>query len=143
MAKRVMTRLEMLGNGVQYTGLILDQESVNRLLNNPEISQYIGPDWTIKAHHMTIRFGGGLTGTPHESRIGQTEQVNATHIGMTNDKNVIAVAVDGVSDNAIPHVTIAVNENAGGKPHHSNQITNWKPLSRPIRLSGTVEEVLG
>lgn len=138
--RRIETRREMLAaDDVSYSGLVLDQPSVSRLLNNPEISQYIGPDWTVKAHHMTIKLGG-LRGTPHEERLGQTEQINATHVGMTNEKNVLAVAVDGASDNAIPHVTIAVNEGAGGESHHSNQITNWVPLSQPIPLNGVVEE---
>ena len=142
MARRIITRWEMLAEiAPQYSGLVLDQESVNRLLASPEVAQYMNPNWTVKAHHMTIRFGGGLIGTEHEARLGQRETIHATHIGMTDEGTVSAVAVDGISDNAVPHVTLAVDDAAGGEASHSNRITNWVPLQQPITLSGIVEEV--
>ena len=54
----------------------------------------------------------------------------------------VAVRVTGFeSKNKIPHVTMAVNIENGGKPVMSNDIKEWKALETPIKLSGEVKEV--
>ncbi len=45
------------------------------------------------------------------------------------------------SKNKIPHVTMAVNINSGGKPVMSNDIKDWKMLETPIKLVGEVREL--
>jgi hypothetical protein len=51
---------------------------------------------------------------------------------------------DGITPKRKPHVTIAVNTEAGGKPVMSNDITNWIKLDSYINVSGVVtEEKLG
>ena len=53
----------------------------------------------------------------------------------------IAVKVNGFkSNNKIPHVTVAVNTLAGGKPAMSNDITDWHPIQN-IKLTGIVSEI--
>ena len=55
----------------------------------------------------------------------------------------IAVKVEGFdTNNDIPHITLAVNSDAGGKPVMSNQITNWRPISFSLNLTGKVEEIV-
>jgi len=125
---------------VKYSALVLDDQSRNKLLNNKEVMNNVTDEHEVICHHMTIKMGG-LVGTPHESRIGDKEDIIATHVGKTDDDNVIAVKVNGRSDNRTPHVTIAVNRQKGGKPVHSNTISDWILLNKSIQLSGTVEEI--
>jgi predicted kinase len=122
-----------------FASLVLDTNSKNKLLDS--VSKYIPEGWKVIAHHMTINFGKGL---PEDLKndLGQTKMITASEIGIS--EMAIAVKVNGYhSDNAIPHITIAINPN-GGKPIMSNDITDWKPLESPISLSGVVtEEKLG
>lgn len=123
-----------------YSAVVLDDESRGRLLNDPQIKEYINPDHEIIAHHMTIKMGG-LVGTPYEARLNQREVLKVTDIGVSDDGNVVAVKVDGESTNKIPHITISVNRKSGAKPKDSNKITNWKELTSPIKLTGMVKEL--
>lgn len=125
---------------ILYSGVVLDSESRKRLLSSPEIKKYLNSNHEIIAHHMTIKLGG-LSGTSHEKRIGSVEDILATSVGVSDDGLVLAVGVNGVSDNKIPHVTIGVDRQNGGKPVMSNYIKNWIPLENPIPLKGIVEEI--
>ncbi len=126
-------------NEKKFASLVLDDSSKNKLLG--EVSKYIPEGWKVIAHHMTINFGKGL---PEDLKadLGKTKTITANEIGIS--EMAIAVKVNGYhSDNAIPHITIAINPN-GGKPVMSNDITDWKPLESPVRLNGVVsEEKLG
>jgi hypothetical protein len=121
-----------------YSAVVLDNNSHERLVNDPQIVKYLNPKHEIIAHHMTIKMGS-LGKSKHVNRLGKTETLIATHIGMTNDGNAIAVRVDGLSDNQIPHVTLSINTNSNAKPKDSNKITKWIPLKNPIKLTGTVQ----
>ena len=100
--------------------------------------------WKTFAHHMTIVFGKGL---PEDLKgdLGKTVTLTVEELGVSN--MVMAVKVAGYPDSKkiksndnIPHITIAVNVNEGGKPVMSNQITNWKPIEN-FDITGTVTEV--
>lgn len=125
---------------VNYSAIVLDERSRNALLSSPEIKKYFNPDHDIIAHHMTIKMGK-LEGTPYDDDIGKVKHITATHIGITDNSHVVAVKVDGFSLNKNPHVTISVNWGQNARPKHSNDITKWKPLQHPIKLSGVVEEI--
>jgi len=125
---------------VSYSAIVLDDESRNLLLSSPEILKYLNPKHQIIAHHMTIKMGG-LENSAYKNKEGTRETLTATHIGISNDGNVIAVKVDGQSANQIPHITISINRHEKAKPKDSNNITNWKPLKSPIRLTGIVEQI--
>lgn len=124
----------------QYSALVLNKDSKEALLSDPQITKYLNKNHDIIAHHMTIKMGG-IKGTLHEQRIGAIEKIHATHVGQTEDGNVVAVKVDGISDNKTPHITIGVNRDAGAKPVQSNNITKWDILRTPIALLGQVEEL--
>jgi predicted kinase len=114
----------------------LDDASASKLFT--ALSHKIPKGWKVFCHHMTINFGKGL-GKDRMDDLGKRVNLMATDIGISD--MAIAVKVSGYpSDNDIPHVTVAVNTEAGGKPVMSNQITNWKPLSPHINLSGEVTE---
>ena len=70
-------------------------------------------------------------------------------VGVAKNDKVITGLVDlgglpvPMKGPAFPHVTIAVNSEAGGKAHMSNefQISDFEPIP-PIPITGTVEEIL-
>lgn len=120
----------------KFASLVLDDKSKAKLLK--AVIHKIPKDWKVYAHHMTINFGKGL---PDELRndLNQTREIKVTGIGMSDV--ALAVTVEGYpTDNKIPHITIAVNVDGGGKPVDSNKIVNWEKFSNYINLSGTVTE---
>ena len=126
---------ESIKKSKKYCGVLLDKESQNKL--KQLFSSLIPENWSIKCHHMTI--------DPfNECTVGIGESVNLmlTHFGR-NDKvcAVKVVGYKGKTNNAFPHVTIAVNESAGGKAKDSNTITDWTPISKHITLTGTIENL--
>lgn len=126
---------------ILYHAVVLDESSRQKLIKY--FKSIIPEGWEVIAHHMTISFGGEIN--PEIQPIFEKNKglniplmVNEYAI---NDK-VIAVGVSGFpSENTKPHITIAVNKIAGGKPVMSNQLTNWKPLKRPFMIVGKPTEV--
>jgi hypothetical protein len=114
-----------------YCGVLLDEESHRKLLE--EFGHLIPDDWVIKAHHMTIAFG-----KPCEAEEeGKEVELKVVAFGM--DNRVAMVKVSGYrSENETPHITLAVNENGGGKAKHSNEIKGLVPVHKNIILKGTV-----
>lgn len=140
---------------VNYTGIVLDGESRNKLVTllpgsyhdvnstgdsdlNDNFKQglFSIKDWKILAHHMTVSLGP----LPIKMRglLGQDFDLTVTDIGHTD--NVIAVKVDTALDifNEIPHITLAVSPS--GKPEMSNDITDWVSV-KPFKVSGILQEI--
>lgn len=139
---KIMRFKQFLENkSVRYSAVVLDSASHDALIQFPEINSLLTQDHEIIAHHMTIKMGN-ITGTPYAQRLGKAERLFATHVGSLGEGAVVAVKVDGLSDNQTPHVTVAVDRSKGGKPFMSNQIKNWTPLSKPLSLYGTVQEIM-
>lgn len=131
-----------------YSAVLLDEKSHLALVawaeKNVKVNHVRLPilvrdnGWKMFCHHMTIQFPG----TPeYVKQYLETEQkLEVTHVGV-NDK-VVAVRVVGFpSTNKIPHVTVAVNVPAGGKPVMSNDIKDWTPVDNGPKLRGTVKEL--
>lgn len=120
--------------------VVLDNASVDKLIK--AVRHFAPADWKTFAHHMTINFGKGLTGEVKDD-LGKKVSLKAVAVGKSD--MAMAVRVEGYhSDNEIPHITVAVNVAAGGKPANSNKITDWKDLPSYINLNGVVtEENLG
>ena len=119
---------------VLYSAVVLDDKSHKLLLDI--FSDIIPPDWKTFAHHMTIAFGKGVE-NPDE--LGTTVTLKVVELGISD--MAIAARVEGYkSNNAIPHITLAINPN-GGKPVMSNQITNWKPIKN-FDITGIVTNIM-
>ena len=120
---------------ISYTAVVLDEKSHSTLL------QVLGPmipkDWKIYAHHMTINMGP----IDNKDLLGESAELQVTSFAKDNLVMAVGVNSDIPSTNKIPHVTVAVNVNAGGKPFLSNKLTDWKPLGFPLTLTGKVTEV--
>lgn len=120
---------------VLYSGVVLDASSRESLL--AALKGRIPAGWKPVAHHMTTAFGKELAA----GLAGKKGNLKATHVGFDEKLGVLAVRVESdiPSENATPHVTVAVAPH--GKPANSNKIADWKPLPAPIALSGTAEDV--
>lgn len=72
----------------KYSAIVLDNSSHERILNNPEVIEYLNPDHELIAHHMTIKMGG-LEGTEYVDKVGSVMNITATHIGRLSDGSVL------------------------------------------------------
>lgn len=121
---------------VSYSAVVLDPASHGALLD--AMRAHIPSGWKEYAHHMTINLGP-LKGD--RSDLGK--KVTLSVRSWDASDKAVAVAVDGY-DRRMPgtaHVTVAVNSAGGGKPKDSNDLKDWKPMEKPLSLTGTVEEV--
>ena len=125
------------GSRVLYSGVVLDRDSREKLLREIRAVVPIPEGWKVIAHHMTTAFGKAL---PAEL-VGKKGNLRVTHVGIDQKLGVMAVKVESdiPSENATPHITIAVRPDS--KPQFSNQITQWKPLKTPLSLSGKAQDV--
>tara|TARA_R110000796_G_scaffold215732_2_gene331726 strand:+ start:692 stop:1846 length:1155 start_codon:yes stop_codon:yes gene_type:complete len=122
---------------VLYSAVVLTPESRSELLNT--FISRLPEGWKTIAHHMTIVFGKGID---DKSELGKEVELTVTELGISD--MAMAVKVDGYpSSNAIPHITVAVNVEAGGKPFMSNKITAWGSvdLGRTLKLYGIVTDI--
>ena len=117
-----------------YTALVLTHQDHTRLLSHFPAPAGFQPI----AHHMTINMGGISSG-PCANRLG--EKAFVTVVAYAQDDKVCAVKVETniPSTNKIKHITIGVNRKNGGKPFHSNNLTNWKEVV-PFTLQGMIME---
>ena len=129
-----------MAKSIEYTAFILDEASHQKL------AQLAPEGWKVFAHHMTM-----IPPTEQKQRL-PTDQFYEGCLaitGIAQNERVIAVRVDAESQNlynkieGLPHVTIATNPEAGGKPAMSNEFReqDYKPID-PIEVCGKVEEVL-
>ena len=124
---------------ISYSAVVLDEESATQL--NKEFSPRVPTGWKWFGHHMTIKLGELPENL--KASIGQEVELLIEKFGV--DEKVIAVQVadNGLSSNDIPHITLAVNTNAGGKPMHSNKIPleNWNSVENRFKVKGTIQEI--
>jgi hypothetical protein len=127
-----------------YTAIVLTRESQEKLLGAFADLLRGRNDWSALAHHVTLHMGSPTA--EEAAMIGSTVALTADAVG-GNDL-VLAVRVvpwfghkDIKSKNPIPHITLAVNKLAGGKPVMSNHLKNWELLSEPIFLKGNLEKI--
>lgn len=132
--KSVMASKDMYKESdVLYSAVVLDNGSRSALLSRLEGE--IPEGWNVIAHHMTIVFGKAV---PNKEDLGKDVTLTVNELGISD--MAMAVKVDGYeSNNAIPHITIAVNPN-GGKPVMSNNITKWVKI-KPFNIIGKVSEI--
>jgi len=121
-----------------YTAVVLTQESQNKL--KAFMKDLVPVTWQLYCHHMTINMGKANQG-PANAYLGQTVQLVVNKIGRDNRVIALGVQCDIPSNNAIKHITVAVNLDIGGKPRHSNDLTEWNKLPTLLTLEGVVMEV--
>lgn len=121
-----------------YTAVVLTEQSRNQLLQ--ELQGLIPDGYDIVAHHMTICMADAQSMQLQE-RLG--EEVELQIIEYDLDQRVVAVKVQTEipSKNVVKHITVAVNKKEGGKPVHSNQLSNWRKLSTELAVRGYIQEI--
>lgn len=131
--KKILESKDMYpDSNILYSGVVLDEISRNMLyrIYKDEIPE----GWGFICHHMTIQFGKSA----NKEDLGKEVGLVTKRLGKSD--MAIALEVEGYpSNNAIPHVTLAVNPN-GGKPVMGNQITDWEPTER-LKIRGTVTNI--
>jgi hypothetical protein len=121
---------------IAYSAVVLTDESHVKLLK--VFSGMIPEGWKPYAHHMTLNMGN--IDPKYANDLGN--EVELTVVDYAFDDLVIAVGVEGYpTNNAKPHITLAVNVDGGGKPFLSNKLTNWKPTGFQIKITGIITEV--
>ena len=130
---------------IAYTAIVLTKEYRDRLLEaiSPEYMEG-KKDWELILHHVTLNMGP-YKGNREED-LGRMVAFS-TRTYLEDDKvSAVSVQLPGfiTSQNAHPHITVAVNRAAGGKPVMSNNLP-WgnSEDERPFAwdLEGTLEEV--
>jgi hypothetical protein len=120
---------------VSYSAVVLDHGSRSAILNHVAFPN----DWKAICHHMTIKMGELPENL--KEKIGQTVTLRVTKLGKSD--KAIAVGIEtSLSQNAIPHITVAINAANGAKPKDSNEITEWEELAESFNVTGKIEEIL-
>ena len=124
---------------ISYSAVVLDDESRTKLIQL--FTPMIPEGWDVFAHHMTIKLGKLPEESQEKYDLLEDKIITLNVVDYAISSLVFAVGVEGyTSKNTKPHITIAVNRNAGGKPVMSNKLTDWKPLGFPMTLIGKVSE---
>ena len=135
---------------IAYTAFVLD--------DNSKLLEYVPEGWKAYAHHMTI-----LDPTDMKRRLpsrwldyGHEEEACLKVVGIAKNDQVVAAKVDledlpiPMKIRGLPHITIATNPEAGGKPSMSKDFVeeDFVPLGAydeglptVIVVCGKVEEV--
>lgn len=122
---------------VSYSAVVLGPKSAQMLKS--KFFADIPEGWEWVGHHMTICLGA-IEDQGIRAMIGKEVVLCVDAVGK-ND-NALAVRVSGFySKSDHPHITLAVNRNAGGKPKHSKDIEDWRTIAADIRLHGTITEI--
>jgi hypothetical protein len=129
-----------MAKSIEYTAFVLDETSHQKL------TQLAPEGWKVYAHHMTM-----IPPTEQKQRLPSDQFYEGclTATGIAQNDRVIAVRVDAESQNlynkieGLPHVTIATNLEAGGKPAMSNEFSesDFQPIEA-IKICGKVQEIM-
>ena len=129
-----------MAKSIEYTAFVLDEPSHQKL------SQFAPDGWKVYAHHMTM-----IPPTKQKQRLPSEQFYEGclTVTGIAQNERVVAARVDTRSQNLYtkvegsPHITVATNPEAGGKPGMSNEFgeQDFKSID-PIEVCGKVEEVM-
>ena len=129
-----------MAKSIEYTAFVLDSASHQKL------AQLAPEGWKLYAHHMTM-----IPPTEQKQRLPSDQFYEGCLrvTGIAKNERVIAVRVDAESQNlynkieGLPHVTIATNLKAGGKPAMSNEFSesDFQPIDS-IEICGKVQEVM-
>ena len=120
-----------------YLAIVLTPESQAALKQLiPEFAR----SWTEYCHHCTITMGSNKK-KKYDYTPGEKIEMEVTHVGFSDTNVAAMVTVPKPIKSRIPHVTMSVDREAGGKPFFSNKIERWVPLekSHKFTLEGVVQ----
>jgi hypothetical protein len=94
-------------------------------------------------HHMTYTLGE-LKPEERKRFLGREVTLDVIAHAYNDKVEAFGVSMRGehpTCKNEQPHITISVNRQNGGKPFHSNELTDWVPLPHIITIKCKVFEV--
>jgi hypothetical protein len=120
----------------RWSAVVLDDASRNRLIS--EYKSQIPEGWEIIGHHMTIN----PFGLVDSSLEGKSVNLKVIAVGLSDKAIAVKVSgYEGKTNNAFPHVTIAIDRKNGAKPKDSNEIKNWTPVLNGATLTGIIQNL--
>lgn len=129
---------------ISYSAIVLLDKDRDILLT--AMSDYIPEKWKIIAHHCTVKMGD----LPEEllDNRGFFMKIKAFEFGINDLVCAVKVSVPeemkGFMKNPVPHITLAVNHEAGGKPVMSNKMFQGEYSKidiHPLELMGILTEI--
>jgi predicted kinase len=124
---------------ISYSCVLFGPNVSNALLEQ-DYPIEIPSDWKKYAHHMTINLGE----LKDKSKLNRSVALDVFAVGISDKAMAVKVRAQpwddqNISNNAIPHITLAVNPD-GGKPVMSNDITKWQDI-KVFTVVGVVTEI--
>lgn len=133
-----MIRLKTIIESIKkrWSAVVLDNASRNNLIN--QYKSQIPEGWEVIAHHQTIN----PFDVVDDSLVGKSVKLKVIAVGLSDKAFAVKVeGYEGKTNNAFPHITIAINRVGGAKPKDSNEIKNWTPALNDIALTGTIQNL--
>lgn len=128
---------ENIDKDVLYCAVVLDEKGKSILASH--VANEIPEGWKPIMHHMTIGFKKSLEDLDLSEYEGKTVELTVKKLGKSD--LAMAVNVEGFkSINEIPHITVAINIEEGGKAFMSNNITDWEPI-KSFTVTGIVKNL--
>lgn len=119
-----------------YTAVVLNDDDRNKLLS---MTRGMCPPWWHEyAHHCTIDMQPA-TKSLCKDRLGEEIEMTIKSFALGDRVAAVGIEMDVPSANAIKHITIAVDTDAGGKPKHSNDLKDWVPITE-FTVKGHIAE---
>lgn len=130
-----------MAKSFQYTGFVLDPGHEGTI----KLKDMVPEDWKEYAHHMTM-----IPPPKMKQRLPSDQFFEGCLkvVGIAKNEKVMTAKVDMGDEllyfkiEGIPHITIATNPEAGGRPVMSNEFSedDFEDIE-PIEICGKVEEV--
>jgi len=123
-------------SNIAYSVIVLNERSKQRLIKH--FKNIIPKDFQIVANHMIINQGN--IDLLYEKYLGINVSLDVIDY-YANEKNIV-VGVNGFySENKKPYIVLATHPNKNNNNLLFDSINNWKPIKRPLKISGTVSEI--
>tara|TARA_R110002153_G_scaffold127065_1_gene274618 strand:- start:527 stop:913 length:387 start_codon:yes stop_codon:yes gene_type:complete len=123
-----------------YTAIVFDEDTILKLEEEyVALTKNHTEDWEDKFHHLTVCMGTNSKGK-YPFQLGDRVQINITHLGHSLMVTAFRCELpEGKSvKSKVPHITCKVNRVDGGKPKHSNDISEWMEID-PFSVKGVVQ----
>jgi len=126
-------------SNIAYSVIVLNERSKQRLIKH--FKNIIPKDFQIVANHMIINQGN--IDLLYEKYLGINVSLDVIDY-YANEKNIV-VGVNGFySENKKPYIVLATHPNNNNNNVNNNLLfysNDWKPIKRPLKISGTVTEI--
>ena len=125
-----------------YKAVVIDTPSHDIIVDIVDTNFGITEGVEVIGHHMTITMGTDSKGKFPGYVTGAELQLQVVAVGRNETNTAVKIAPPFPTKNckkSCAHITVTVDREAGGKPAHSNKITEWKELDKPVVIKGIVE----